>query len=170
MVKKLKKKEIRYDAKLMSQFEASLPNELDLEQCKALMYDFSSTSLVKRGMISDWSIHWVLHNKHVHANTTTVEITGEGFGKKVREWEEKKTLYALGKEWAECVNKHLAMAGFDARIDHRSFKDQGIDHEPTETTLAQLVQTILKWLLNVRQEIAALVAETELLMPPKSRC
>lgn len=127
----VEKKEIRYDAKLMSQFEASLPNELELEQCKALMYDFSSTSLVKRGMISDWSIHWVLQNKHVHVNTTTREITGEGFGKKVREWEEKKTLYALRKEWAECVNKHLAMAGFDTRIDHRSFKDQGIDHEPT---------------------------------------
>lgn len=127
----VEKKEIRYDAKLMSQFEASLPNELDLEQCKALMYDFSSASLVKRGMVSDWSIHWVLHNQHVHVNTSTREISGEGFGKKVREWEEKKTLYALRKEWAECVNKHLAMAGFDIRIDHRSFKDQGIDHEPT---------------------------------------
>lgn len=127
----VEKKEIRYDAKLMSQFEASLPNELDLEQAKALMYDFSSASLVKRGMVSDWSVHWVLHNKHVHVNTTTREISGEGFGKKVREWEEKKTLYALRKEWAECVNKHLSMAGFDVRIDHRSFKDQGIDHEPT---------------------------------------
>lgn len=127
----VEKKEIRYDAKLMSQFEASLPNELDLEQSKALMYDFCATSLVKRGMVSDWSIHWVLHNQHVHVNTSTREITGEGFGKKVREWEEKKTLYALRKEWAECVNKHLAMAGFDVRIDHRSFKDQGIDHEPT---------------------------------------
>lgn len=127
----VEKKEIRYDAKLMSQFEASLPNELDLEQAKALMYDFSSASLVKRGMVSDWSVHWVLHNKHVHVNTTTREISGEGFGKKVREWEEKKTLYALRKEWAECVNKHLSMAGFDVRIDHRSFKDQDIDHEPT---------------------------------------
>lgn len=127
----VEKKEVRYDAKLMSQFEASLPNELDLEQCKALMYDFTSASLVKRGMVSDWSIHWHLHNKHVHSNTTTREISGEGFGKKVREWEEKKTLFALRKEWAECVNKHLAMAGFDVRIDHRSFKDQGIDHEPT---------------------------------------
>ena len=127
----VEKKEVRYDAKLMSQFEASLPNELDLEQCKALMYDFSSASLVKRGMVSDWSIHWHRHNQHVHVNATTREITGEGFGKKVREWEEKKTLFALRKEWAECVNKHLAMAGFDVRIDHRSFKDQGIDHEPT---------------------------------------
>lgn len=127
----VEKKEVRYDAKLMSQFEASLPNELDLEQCKALMYDFSSASIVKRGMVSDWSIHWVLHNQHVHVNATTREITGEGFGKKVREWEEKKTLFALRKEWAECVNKHLAMAGFDVRIDHRSFKDQGIDQEPT---------------------------------------
>lgn len=127
----VEKKEVRYDAKLMSQFEASLPNELDLEQCKALMYDFSSASLVKRGMVSDWSIHWHRHNQHVHVNATTREITGEGFGKKVREWEEKKTLFALRKEWAECVNKHLAMAGFDVRIDHRSFKDQGIDHKPT---------------------------------------
>lgn len=127
----VEKKEIRYDAKLMSQFEASLPHELNLEQSKALMYEFASVSFVKRGMISDWSIHWLQHNRHVHINATTREISGQGFGNKVREWEEKKTLYALRKEWADCVNKHLAMAGFDVRIDHRSFKDQGIDHEPT---------------------------------------
>lgn len=127
----VEKKENRYDAKLMTQFEVSLPHELDEEQSKALMYDFVSRSLVKRGMIADWSIHWLIHNKHCHVNTTTREITGAGFGKKVREWEEKKTLFALRKEWAECVNKHLEMAGSDVRIDHRSFKEQGIDHKPT---------------------------------------
>lgn len=127
----VEKKENRYDAKLMTQFEVSLPHELDEEQSKALMYDFVSSSLVKRGMIADWSIHWLIHNRHSHVNTTTREITGAGFGKKVREWEEKKTLFALRKEWADCANKHLEIAGFDVRIDHRSFKDQGIDHKPT---------------------------------------
>lgn len=73
----------------MSQFEASLPNELDLEQCEALMYDFSSASLVKE-MVSDWSIHWHRHNQHVHVNATTREITGEGLVKKFESGKKRK--------------------------------------------------------------------------------
>ena len=32
--------------------------------------------------------------------------------------------------WADMCNRHLEKAGIAARVDHRSFKDQGIDQEP----------------------------------------
>ena len=34
------------------------------------------------------------------------------------------------KDWEEVANRHLAAAGSDVRIDHRSYKDRGIDKAP----------------------------------------
>ena len=34
------------------------------------------------------------------------------------------------EQWADIHNQHLAKAGFDNRIDHRSYKEQGIDIIP----------------------------------------
>lgn len=34
------------------------------------------------------------------------------------------------RDWQDIANRHLAAAGLDARIDHRSYKDRGIDKAP----------------------------------------
>ena len=42
----------------------------------------------------------------------------------------KDRLQATRELWAEVQNEHLARHGIDARVDHRSLKDQGIDRAP----------------------------------------
>jgi len=39
----------------------------------------------------------------------------------------------MRERWAHLTNEALRSAGLEARVDHRSFKDQGLDVEPTAT-------------------------------------
>jgi hypothetical protein len=77
----------------------------------------------------------------VLSTTRVIEATGLGAKSEV-EWSEgnrKKAGLVQGPEeietirarWTTLTNKRLAKLGIDARIDHRSLRDQGIDHEPT---------------------------------------
>jgi ATP-dependent exoDNAse (exonuclease V) alpha subunit len=42
-------------------------------------------------------------------------------------WGSTEDLRALREQWAEYQNFHLALNGHEVRVDHRSFRDQGID-------------------------------------------
>ena len=53
-----------------------------------------------------------------------------GFGAKVREWNRTELLEHWREAWAVHVNERLAELGIEARIDHRSLEDQGIELEP----------------------------------------
>ena len=129
--RKVEEKELRGDAQLFREIEASLPNELTEEQQIALIRDFSINQLTALGMIVDYSIHSKPGNKHVHMSLTMRDITGAGFGNKNRDWNDKKLHNKLREEWANVVNRHLADAGINARIDHRTLKAQGSNAIPT---------------------------------------
>jgi len=62
---------------------------------------------------------------------TMREVGPDGFGRKVREWNQVGLLREWREHWADLANQHLMRAGYDVRIDHRSFKDQDIELEPT---------------------------------------
>jgi len=47
------------------------------------------------------------------------------------DWEKPETLLKWRENWALTVNREFERLGIDARIDHRSLKDQGIDRTPT---------------------------------------
>ena len=53
-----------------------------------------------------------------------------GFGLKERAWNDRRLLRDWRERWAEMANARLLVAGHDARIDHRSYADQGITLEP----------------------------------------
>jgi Ti-type conjugative transfer relaxase TraA len=67
---------------------------------------------------------------HIHVMLTMRELTEEGFGQKVREWNSKEELQTWREHWAERCNLELARLGFDAKIDHRSLDAQQINLEP----------------------------------------
>lgn len=67
---------------------------------------------------------------HAHVMLTMRELTGEGFGPKNREWNRTDVLEGWRERWAEHANRALERSGHDARIDHRSYADQGVDREP----------------------------------------
>ncbi len=58
------------------------------------------------------------------------EVTQDGFGAKVRDWNSTQLLSHWREAWADHVNERLAEWDIDARIDHRSLEEQGIDLEP----------------------------------------
>ena len=47
------------------------------------------------------------------------------------DWNTKEFLQRSRESWAEKVNRELEKKNLPQRIDHRSFKEQGIDREPT---------------------------------------
>ena len=46
-------------------------------------------------------------------------------------WNSEEQLVSWREAWADVVNRALEKQGFDVRIDHRSFAEQGIDEQPT---------------------------------------
>lgn len=122
--------EIRKDAQLFREVEVALPAELGLAQKVALLRSYVGDAFVSQGMIADVNIHDGGRNPHAHIMLTLREITPAGFGKKVRGWNKKELLLTWRADWADCQNLHLAMAGRDARVDHRSFKDRVVALEP----------------------------------------
>jgi len=75
-------------------------------------------------------------NYHAHIMFTTREMQPDGLGKKTRILDDRKTgaeeVVKLRALAATIINDALAAAHSDIRVDHRSFKERGIEREPTE--------------------------------------
>ncbi|WP_113519618.1 MobQ family relaxase [Escherichia coli] len=142
----IEKSEKRKDAQLAREFNIALPTEMTNEQKKALAIDFCNENFVKNGMIADIAFHKLdSDNPHFHVMLTTRKLTpdGAGFGQKVREWNSKEQLEGWRKSWADTANEHMQRAGIDARIDHRSLKDQKAELDALPSpTLEQQAQAI----------------------------
>jgi len=127
--------ERRKDAQLAREVELALPRELPPAEVIQLAQDFVRAQFVARGMVADLNIHWGTGpdgaaQPHAHVMLSLREISGEGFGKKQRRWNDRGVLRGWREDWAALVNERLAEAGRDIRIDHRSNAAQGIDLEP----------------------------------------
>ncbi|EDT8380143.1 MobA/MobL family protein [Escherichia coli] len=122
----VEKKETRSNSRTAKEFKITLPHELSNEQNIALMKDFLLNHFVDKGIICDFVLHNDKDNKnpHAHVMITTREITPNGFGKKVRSWDEEKTLHEWRKNWAKVQNKHLKNAGLKSRVSHRTLEEQ----------------------------------------------
>jgi hypothetical protein len=82
---------------------------------------------------------------HAHLLMTVREVTPEGLGARttfeLRDVERyarglgpwKAELMWIRQRWAQVVNEALHAAGLEERVDHRSYRDQGIDREPVPT-------------------------------------
>ena len=123
--------ERRKDAQLARQVIIAMPIELSPDQHIRLLRDFAQDTFVSRGMVADVALHLDdRDNPHAHILLTTRYVTPEGFGLKRRDWNQDEQLEQWRAEWAEIQNKHLALAGFDLRVDHRTLDAQGIDLVP----------------------------------------
>ena len=127
------------------EFEVSLPNELSIDKNIDLMNEFKYTMLG-----NDFAYTYAIHksynngqeNTHAHFMFTERKNDGverdpdaffkranfrypeKGRAKKDRSWQKKEVLLNARKQFALITNKHLEMAGFEERVDHRSIKDQ----------------------------------------------
>ena len=91
---------------------------------------------VAAGMIADVCYHAKRGNPHGHILLTLRDIGPEKFGPKNRSWNNQGQVESWRASWAEIVNRYLEKAGLDVRIDHRSYKRQGLDLTPMRTVSA----------------------------------
>lgn len=127
--------EKRKDAQLAREVEFAIPREMGKADGIALARDFVVAEFVARGMVADLNVHWDVDadgqaKPHAHVMLAMRGVEGDGFGPKVRAWNEAALVALWRERWADHVNARLAALDIDARVDHRSLADQGIDLEP----------------------------------------
>lgn len=122
----VEKTEKRKDARTAKEFKITLPCELSNEQNIKLLKEYLTKNFVDKGIICDFVIHNDKDNKnpHAHVMITTREITNDGFGKKVREWDTEQSLNDWRKKWARVQNKHLKELNIKSRVSHLTLEEQ----------------------------------------------
>ena len=147
--------EKRKDARVAREIEIALPHELTAAQRLELTRDFAQGLAQRYGVAVDFAIHAPhqdsnVLNHHAHIMLTTRKVleigpdAPHGLGEKSELELENRKLEALGlpttheqvrdirMAWEERANEHLARAGLDIRIDHRSHRERGLEIEPTQ--------------------------------------
>ena len=141
--------EKRKDARAAREIEVSLPHELSGERRLELTREFAQGLADRYGVAVDFAIHSPhghtdVRNYHAHIMMTTRKLGPDGLGDKSELELENKRLVALGlptsheqlrdirSGWEQRTNEHLARAGLDVRIDHRSHQERGLEIEPTQ--------------------------------------
>ena len=150
---KAEEAERRKDARTAREIVINLPHELDKGARTKLVDDFTQSIAKKYNCGIDYAIHLPdkqgdqrNHHAHILMTTRAVELTQNGAieltdktslelsNRKLQELELPKTqdqIKALRQEWAQLANERLAEHGIEARIDHRSLAEQGIDRQAT---------------------------------------
>ena len=145
--------ERRKDGQVARELNIALPIELTRAQQIDLARAFVRESFSSRGQIADWVLHDKPGNPHIHVMLTLRPLTETGFGPKriklidpasgtqartakgypdYRNWAgDRQDLLAWRAAWSEIANHHLARAGHDVAIDHRTHADRGIRLTPT---------------------------------------
>ena len=186
-------------AQLAREIEVALPVELSRAEQLALVRSFVKDNFVDAGMCADFAIHDKgTGNPHAHIMLTIRPIREDGkWGAKCRkvydldgqgqripdgkggwkshredttDWNQRGNAEKWRAAWAAYTNRALEAAGRPERIDHRSYKRQGIDKIPSihmGPAASQMerrgVQTVKG---NINREIAA---DNKLLKEIKAR-
>jgi len=148
------------DAQLAREIEIALPVELSPAEHLSLVRSFVRDTFVAAGMCADFAIHDKgTGNPHAHIMLTMRPLKADGtWGAKCRkvydldehgqripdgrggwrnhredttDWNQRGNAEKWRASWAACVNRALKVAGRPERVDHRSYKRQGIEKIPT---------------------------------------
>ncbi len=151
--------EKRKDAQVAREIDIALPAELDAAQRLDLVRQFVQSEFVARGMVADLCIHKPGRkgddrNHHAHIMLTMRSIAGDGFGQKVREWNDKSLLQSWREGWEQHANAALERAGIGGRIDHRTLDAQGIERVPQIHIGPRVAQMEARGIRTARGDLA----------------
>ena len=139
------------NSRLAREWLVLLPPELTEQQRAHLVRTFATELADKYRCAIDVCIHLPRpgadsRHHHAHMLMTTREVTPGGLGRRMNmelsgserrlfglTGSTKDDYLAIRERWAQVTNEALRHAGLDMRIDHRSYKDQGVNREPTPT-------------------------------------
>lgn len=140
------------NAQLAYSFDIALQNEFTLDENITLARKFLLDNFVSRGMIADFAVHQAdkengIANPHFHVMCPIRPLNPDGtWGAKQRRayradgkfdavpttgWGKPETLEAWREAWSALCNAKFEEKGLPCRIDHRSYKRQGIEQIPT---------------------------------------
>src|ERR1035438_4312228 len=132
--------ETRKNSTLAREVELALPSLLTPEERQRITEKFAAELVERYHVAVSVAIHAPGRqgddrNYHAHILFTTREMLPDGLGKKTRVLDDRKTgpqeVLKLRELAADIINESLAAVNADIRVDHRSFKDRGIEREPT---------------------------------------
>lgn len=128
--------ERKSNSQVAREFNMALPAEFTKEQNTQMVREWAQRNFVDRGAVVDIAIHRgserdEYKNVHAHVMVTTREATPEGFGKKMRDMNEKSALKEWRRDWSQTVNRELERTGSHERISEKTLKDQGIERVPS---------------------------------------
>ncbi|GMO55681.1 MAG: hypothetical protein Ta2C_10800 [Candidatus Endomicrobiellum trichonymphae] len=125
----VEKRENRRDAQLARSYVIALPNEFSNDENKGIVKSIGSM-LSSQGIVVDYAIHPPKsdeeadqRNVHAHFCTTLREIKPDGFGNKVRAWNDREWLYQIKLNIGNIINEKLREKNLP-EIDARSFEEQ----------------------------------------------
>lgn len=148
------------NSQLAREVEVALPNELSRAEQIVLVKSYIQDNFIKNGMCADLNIHDKGDgNPHAHIMLTVRPIDEDGEwgakskkeyildsnGKKIKlksgqyksrkidttNWNTREFLEGYRKDWADKINDKLREKGINQTVDHRSYKEQGIEKSPT---------------------------------------
>jgi len=139
--------ESRKNSRVATEIQVTLPFELAPEHRLAMARSFSQEIADHYKVAVDLAVHDPRpsgdpRNFHAHLLLTTREVSAEGLGAKTGLDMQTKERVRLGlpnlsqeftairERWATITNEALKEANIEARVDHRSLAEQGIDREP----------------------------------------
>jgi hypothetical protein len=123
--------ERRVNSQLSREITLALPLNFDPRTQERVLREYVQANFVAMGMAADVAIHHKPGNPHAHILLSLRAIESEGFGAKRREWNDAALIVKWREAWANLCNRELAALGSDARIDHRSHAERGIQEAPT---------------------------------------
>lgn len=143
--------EKRKDASMGHKYIIALPNELSAEQQVEVVMEFIHENFTEAGYPALYAIHSGRadehvkpasieatrqreDNPHVHIIASARKVDEHGIqATKLdgRSTYKRAFLLALRKSWADHLNAMFERLGLEIRVDHRSYKDRGIDRIPT---------------------------------------
>ena len=143
---KVEESEKRVDAQLAREVVVSLPsvdifNHLNTENkekrlqefYKKILKRYVNDNFIKEGMIADIALHKPSEknderNYHAHIMLTMRKIGNDHeFGPKERSWNSPAKLESWRRQWGRVVNDTLKNNKIEAFVDHRSYKERGLD-------------------------------------------
>jgi hypothetical protein len=134
------KAETRINSTVGREVQLSLPAFLPAEERQRITERFAAELVERYKVAVTAAIHEPGRygddrNFHAHILFTTREMTPNGLGNKTRILDAKATgsneVTKLRELAANIINESLKAANSDIRVDHRSFKERGIEQEPT---------------------------------------
>ena len=181
------------DSQLAREVEVALPRELTREQQIALIRAFVKDNFVDAGMCADVALHDKGDgNPHAHILLTIRPLkengewdakcrkvydldergqripNGKGGWKNHREditdWNDHGNAEIWRAAWAGYANRALEAAGRPERIDHRSYKRQGIDQIPTVHMGVAACQMEKKGIITEKGELNRNIQKTNRLI------